>query len=100
MTGAEIVVAEAGVFLLASEALAAYVVLRVSERARQAAGEAVRAAREALEALEGNWVKGGVKLEVTSPDGRLIKPPAEKKAPAAVAPAEPPVPISDGRRSA
>jgi len=97
MTGAEIVVAEAGVFLLASEGLVAYVVLRVSEHARQAAGEAVRAAREAL---EGNWVKGGVKLEVTSPDGRLIKPPAEKKAPAAVAPAEAPVPISDGRRSA
>ena len=48
MTAAEIVVAEAGVFLLASEALAAYVVLRVSERAREVAGEAVRAARQAV----------------------------------------------------
>lgn len=76
MTAAEIVVAEAGVFLLASEALAAYVVLRVSERAREVAGEAVRAARQAVEF---NWVKGGVKLEVTAPDGRYPKPAAEPK---------------------
>ena len=76
MTGAEIVVAEAGVFLLASEGLAAYVVLRVSDRAREAAGEAVRAARQAMEF---NWVKGGVKLEVTAPDGRYPKLPAEVK---------------------
>lgn len=76
MTGAEIVVAEAGAFLLASEGLAAYVVLTVSDRAREAAGEAVRAARQAVEF---NWVRGGVKLEVTAPDGRYPKPKAEPK---------------------
>jgi hypothetical protein len=71
MSTTGIVVAEAGTFLLASEAVAAYVVLRVSGQAKQAVSEAVKAAERAVEF---NWVKGGVKIEVTAPDARFPKP--------------------------
>jgi hypothetical protein len=80
MSAAGIVVAEAGTFLLASEAVAAYVVLRVSDRAKQAVSEAVKAAERAVEF---NWVKGGVKIEVTAPEGRYPKLPAKLPDPAA-----------------
>jgi hypothetical protein len=71
-TGPEIITGEVCVTAIAVTTLAGYFASRAAAQLRQAADKATEALREAIEK---NWVKADVKVSVTPPDGRYLKPP-------------------------
>ena len=72
MTGPEVITGEVCVTALAITALGGYFAQKAASQLRQAADMATMTLREAIEK---NWVKADVKVSVTPPDGRYLKPP-------------------------